>query len=62
MLVAGDHHVGIYANEQIQAGEEIFYDYRYGPDESPAWVLKPTLSKRDVMPLPRGRAKKHKSG
>ncbi|XP_026656133.1 histone-lysine N-methyltransferase EZ1 isoform X2 [Phoenix dactylifera] len=58
MLVAGDHRVGIFAKEHIEAGEELFYDYRYGPDQAPAWARKLDGSKRDDSLVSHSRAHK----
>ncbi|KAK2364764.1 histone-lysine N-methyltransferase EZA1 [Trifolium repens] len=66
MLVGGDHRVGIYAMEDIKAGEEILYHYHYHQDQQqPPWLVKlldEASSKKNNDPTySQGKGKKHQS-
>ncbi|KAJ0882652.1 putative histone-lysine N-methyltransferase chromatin remodeling SET family [Helianthus annuus] len=56
--VGGDHHVSIFAKERIEAGQEIFYDYCYEPEQSPSWARKPDDANRGPSSAPHARSKK----
>nr|GMD53911.1 Histone-lysine N-methyltransferase EZ1 [Ipomoea batatas] len=38
IVVCGEHRLGIFALKDINAGDELLYDYQYDPDTCPAWA------------------------
>lgn len=41
LMVDGDHRVAIFASRDIEAGEELLYNYGYTGEGAPAWAHPP---------------------
>eukprot|EP00039_Didymoeca_costata_P003214 m.66075 g.66075 ORF g.66075 m.66075 type:complete len:56 (+) comp11782_c0_seq1:2233-2400(+) len=37
-MVNGQYRIGLYARKDIAVGDELFYDYRYGPTDALKYV------------------------